>query len=242
MVCYTAYAGNGGTVFSARALSLLGILELSEEVPTDPPLGVPTAVEQREHWRIEHFPKVAVWRCLCGRSDPLIVPRQDLGKVRLPNDLVKACEICRQEVEWARGKTGHLQAWLERHRQTIDPDRHLYLPGDMGYCRDREAQRSMKTRRFVYEAFWKKNLLSDDCVRSSCNDANCINPYHLCLTNKPAKKVSIAAETYIRRLAAQGISAKTTRLLLRERLSLELSLRSIQLIRADAEKSRSSLT
>lgn len=228
-------------MFSARALTLLGLLELSEEVPLVPPEGAPIAVEQRDHWRIEHFPRLAVWRCLCGRSDPLVIPKSDMHKVRLPNDLVKACEICRQEVEWARGKTGHLQAWLERHRQTIDPDRHLYLPGDMGYCRDREAQRSIKTRRFVYETFWKKNLLSDDCVRSKCNDADCINPYHLCLTDKPAKKLSKTAETYILRLAAQGISAKTTRLLLRERLSLELSLRSIQLIRADAERSPSSL-
>ena len=48
-----------------------------------------------------------------------------------------------------------------------------------------------------------------------------------------------AVRFYIQKLAVQGISAKTTQRLLHDQLSLELSLRVIQLIRSDAEKSKS---
>lgn len=222
--------------FSERAVVLLGILELSDHTNLKTPTTQPIFIEQKDHWLVEHHEELAVWRCQCGRSDPLFVPQTDMKKVRLPNDLIKACEVCRKEFEFARGKTGHLQAWLERNRFTINKDEHLYLPSDLGYCRDRDNDRSMKTKRFVYEVFWKKKLGSKHFVRSMCSDDSCINPYHLCLATSPAAKVTKPVRFYIQKLASQGVSAKTTQLLLRDQLSLELSLRSIQLIRSDVEK------
>jgi len=223
--------------FSERAVVLLGILELSNDTILKTPTKQPLKIEQNNHWLVEHHEEVAVWRCMCGRSDSIVIPKKDLKKIRLPNDLIKACEICRKEFEFARGKTGHLQAWLERYRFIIDKNQHLYLPSDLGYCRDRDNDRSIKTKRFVYEVYWKKKLKSNQFVRSMCSDESCINPHHLCLTDTPAAKITKPIRFYIQKLMTQGVSAKTTQLLLRDQLSLELSLRSIQLIRSDAEKS-----
>lgn len=225
--------------FSQRALLLLGLLELSDGHPLTVPSVKPDHTEHQGHWLIQHYDHVAVWSCLCGRSDPLVVPQKDMKKVRLPNDLIRACEVCRQEFEFARGKTAHLMAWIERHRFVLDKKEHLYLPADLGYCRDRDNERSTRTKRFVYEIFWKKKLKATNFVRSTCSGSNCINPYHLCIAESPAAKITKSVRFYIQKLAVQGISAKTTQRLLHDQLSLELSLRVIQLIRSDAEKSKS---
>ena len=225
--------------FSQRALLLLGLLELSDEHLLTSPSGKPSQTEHQGHWQVQHYDHVAVWTCLCGRSDRLQIPQQDMKKVRLPNDLIRACEVCRHEFEFARGKTAHLLAWLERHRFVLDKKKHLYLPADLGYCRDRDNERSMRTKRFVYEIFWKKKLQATNYIRSNCSDPLCINPYHLCVAQSPGEKITKPVRFYIQKLAGQGISAKTTQRLLHDQLSLELSLRSIQLIRLDAEKSKS---
>lgn len=187
---------------------------------------------------MDEYSSCCVWRCSCERSDPLIIPLTDLKKVRLPTNLIPACEVCRSEFENARGKTGHLWAWLERNRPLISEEKHLYLPDDLGYCRDVREGRSIRTRRFVYETFWKKNLNYKHFVRSKCCDEHCINPYHLYVCRSPAAKVSQPIRHYIQKLAAQGVSSKTTQLLLRDQLSLDLSVRSIQCVRSVDGKSK----
>lgn len=225
--------------FSVRGLVLLGLLELEELQPVVIPTGVPERVEQRGHWRIEHHSDVAVWRCLCGRSDPLVVPLSEMRKVRLPNDLVKACEVCRNELAECSSKSARFKAWLERHRLTIDPQAHLYYPDDTGYAKDAHDGSSTRTRRFVYEVFHKTKLRSDDFVSNKCSDVFCINPHHLCLKKSPAAKLSPAALTYTRRLITKGISTRTIQRLLHEQFSLELSIRSIQLIKSESARSES---
>ena len=225
--------------FSVRGLVLLGLLELEELQPVVVPSGVPEHVEQRGHWRIGHYPDVAVWRCLCGRSEPLVVPHAQMRRIRLPNDLVKACEVCRDELAECSSKSSRFKAWIERNRLVIDPQAHLYYPGDTGYAKDAYDGTSTRTRRFVYEVFHKTRLRSDDYVSNVCSDAFCINPNHLCLKKTPAAKLSPVALNYTKRLLTKGISTRTIQRLLQEQFSLELSIRSIQLIKSDAGKSES---
>jgi len=225
--------------FSVRGLVLLGLLELEELQPVVIPSGVPEHVEQRGHWRIEHFPDVAVWRCLCGRSEPLVVPHAQMRRIRLPNDLVKACEVCRDELAECSSKSSRFKAWIERNRLVIDPQAHLYYPDDTGYAKDAHDGTSTRTRRFVYEVFHKTKLRSDDYVSNVCSDVFCINPHHLCLKKTPAAKLSPVALSYTKRLLTKGISTRTIQRLLQEQFSLELSIRSIQLIKSGAGRSES---
>jgi len=229
--------------FDPRALALLGLLDLSTSTTGSmPPTGIPEAVEHRDHWQVEHFKDVAVWRCRCARSQPIVVPQCLMGRVRLPNDLIRACELCRAELESARGKSGLLRAWLERNRACIDKDSCLLLPDDLGFCRDKDRQASISTRRFIYERFHKTQLRSDDYVKTSCNDADCINPHHLCLTSAPAQKITKRMRLIIHQLSRAGVSVQTTRQLLREKYSVELSERSIRRVLTENEPQLSSLT
>ena len=229
--------------FDPRALALLGLLDLSTSTTGSmPPTGIPEAVEHRDHWQVEHFKDVAVWRCRCARSQPIVVPQSLMGRVRLPNDLIRACELCRAELESARGKSGLLRAWLERNRACIDKDSCLLLPDDLGFCRDKDRQASISTRRFIYERFHKTQLRSDDYVKTSCNDADCINPHHLCLTSAPAQKISKQTRFVILQLDKAGVSRPTIRRLLREKYSVELSERSIRRVLTEKEQQLSSHT
>ena len=229
--------------FDVRAVALLGLLDLDPSIAnSEPPTGIPESVEQLDHWQVEHFQEVAVWRCRCTRSNPIVVPQSLMQRVRLPNDLLRACEVCRDEYEAARGKSGLLRAWLERNRTSFDRHACLLLPDDLGFCRDTERQASVSTRRFIYERFHKTQLRSCDFVRTSCNDADCINPHHLCLTSAPAQKISKQTRFVILQLDKAGVSRPTIRRLLREKYSVELSERSIRRVLTEKEQQLSSHT
>ena len=185
--------------------------------------------------------EVSVWSCRCSRSQPLLLALEDVPRVRLPVGL-HACEICLEELRTARGKSGALSAWLRRHRTCVDPKEHLYLPADHGFCRNSDEDKNMRTRRFVYERFWDQQVAAGDCVLVRCSDKACINPYHLWISKSPAQKISPQIKTLILGAAEKGLSSKTTQRLVRERCSLELSLRSIQQVRSEILKSKSCAT
>jgi hypothetical protein len=79
-------------------------------------------------------------------------------------------------------------------------------------------------------------------VKTSCNDADCINPHHLCLTSAPAQKITKRMRLIIHQLSRAGVSVQTTRQLLREKYSVELSERSIRRVLTENEPQLSSLT
>ena len=218
-----------------RAVALLGLLDLSDS-ELHAPEGAPETVEHKGHWRIEHHADLSVWHCLCGRSDPLLVPVEFRKRVRLPHDLVQACEVCRNELACCSSRAGRLHAWLERHRPLIDPDAHLEYPEDRGYTYSDDDGQSVRTRRFVYEAFFKTKLRSSDFVRSRCSNPFCINPYHLCITSTPNQKTSPQAEKLVLHLQELGISAKITQKVVFQKLEIKLSLSTIQGIRAGSKR------
>ena len=218
-----------------RAVALLGLLELDEtSIPA--PKGAPETVEHRGHWRIEHHAAVSVWRCPCGRSDPLVIPSEFRKRVRLPHDLVQACEVCRSELASCSSRASRLHAWLERNRPLIDPDTHLEYPEDRGYTYSDDDGQSTRTRRFVYEAFFKTKLRSSDFVRSRCSNPFCINPYHLCITSTPNQKTSPQIEKMVLHLQDLGISAKITQRVILQKFEIKLSLSTIQGIRAGSKR------
>ena len=221
-----------------RSLVLLGLLE-----PKTPPdlAGATLDREFRGHWEVVHYEGASVWTCRCGRSKPLLTAADDLHKVRLPVGL-QACEICQEEDKTARGKSGRLAAWLGRHRNCIDKHQHLYLPADHGFCRFSEEDKNMRTRRFVYEQFWKTSVGAGNCVLVRCLDRSCINPHHLWVSKSPAQKVSEPVRRFILHLTAKGVPSKVIQQLLLEQHSLKLSLRSVQLIRSETSGSKSSDT
>ncbi len=218
-----------------RAVALLGLLDL-DETSIPEPKGAPETVEHRGHWRIEHHAAVSVWRCLCGRSDPLVIPSEFRKRVRLPHDLVQACEVCRSELASCSSRASRLHAWLERNRPLIDPDTHLEYPEDRGYTYSDDDGQSTRTRRFVYEAFFKTKLRSSDFVRSRCSNPFCINPYHLCITSTPNQKTSPQIEKMVLHLQDLGISAKITQRVILQKFEIKLSLSTIQGIRAGSKR------
>jgi hypothetical protein len=218
-----------------RAVALLGLLDL-DETSIPEPKGAPETVEHRGHWRIEHHAAVSVWRCLCGRSDPLVIPSEFRKRVRLPHDLVQACEVCRSELASCSSRASRLHAWLERNRPLIDPDTHLEYPEDRGYTYSDDDGQSTRTRRFIYEAFFKTKLRSSDFVRSRCSNPFCINPYHLCITSTPNQKTSPQIERMVLHLQDLGISAKITQRVILQKFEIKLSLSTIQGIRAGSKR------
>jgi len=218
-----------------RAVALLGLLDL-DDAGLKAPTGAPETVDHQGHWRIEHHSDLSVWRCLCGRSEPLLVPSEFRKRVRLPHDLVQGCEVCRSELAFCSSRASRLHAWLERNRPLIDPDAHLEYPEDRGYTYSDDDGQSTRTRRFVYEAFFKTKLRSSDFVRSKCSNPFCINPYHLCITSTPNQKTTPQVERMVLHLQELGISAKVTQRVILQKFEIKLSLSTIQGIRAGSKR------
>jgi len=218
-----------------RAVALLGLLDLDDSSCLTP-TGAPDSVETVGHWRVEHHADLSVWRCLCGRSEPLLVPVAFRKRVRLPHDLVQACEVCRGELAACSSKASRFHAWLERNRPLIDREAHLEYPEDRGYTYSDDDGQSTRTRRFIYEAFFKTKLRSSDFVRSRCSNPFCINPYHLCITSTPNQKASPQIERTVLHLQELGISAKITQRVILQKFEIKLSLSTIQGIRAGSKR------
>ena len=219
----------------ARLAALLGLLN-----PSCPhaPSGQPIRSTVRGHWSVFEYPDVVQWVCRCGRSEPITLLPNDSAHVLLPFDGIHACEVCRKELQEASYKSERLLAWLNMHRATIDPKACLEFPEDGGLYKGPNDTQYQRTRRFIFTQFWRKEVKTEHCVRSLCSNAKCINPYHLCLTTKDTKlpsKVRQAVETLIQ----QKISNASIKQLLQEKLSIELSERSIQRIKRDITKSKS---
>ena len=222
--------------FSNRHLVLLGLLELDDSGLVTPKQA-PEAIERKGHWHVEHHADLSVWRCLCRRSEPLLVPVARRSHVRLPNDLVQGCEVCRAELAAASSRAGKLRAWLERHRHTIDPVSDLdYIEG-CEFISLGEDDGKQRIRRFVYQAFFKKELKPDAYVSSKCSNPCCINPYHLCLKSARNQKVTPQIQKAIHHLQELGISAKITQRVIAEKFEIKLSLSTIQNIRAESTRS-----
>ena len=219
----------------ARLAALLGLLQPS--APVRPP-GQPASQTIRGHWDVLDYGDVVVWSCRCGRSEPITISSQDSANVLLPFDGIHACEICREEHQAATYKSERLLAWLNMHRATLDPKACLEFPEDGGFYKGAADDRYHRTRRFIFTQFWRKDVKPEHCVRSKCSNSKCINPYHLCLTTKDTTLPSEALQA-VEALIKQKISDGTIKQLLHEKLSIELSERSIQRIRRDITRSKS---
>jgi len=230
MLC-CAHDATLGMGLNLRAVALLGLLDL-EDTPLPPPTGAPETIERLGHWHVEHHSEASVWRCLCGRSEPLVVPAAFRKRIRLPHDLVQACEVCRNELAAGSSRAARLHAWLERNRPLIDRVEHLEYPEDRGFTYSEDDGQSTRTRRFIYEAFFKTKLRSSDFVSSRCSNPFCINPYHLCIKSTPNQKASPEIERFVSHLQEIGISAKITQRVVAEKFKTRLSLSTIQGIRA----------
>ena len=230
MLCCTQNA-TLGMGLNLRAVALLGLLDLDDSACPNP-TGASKTIERIGHWHIEHHSDVSVWRCLCGRSDPLCIPASFRKRIRLPHDLIQACEVCRSELAACSSRATRLHAWLERHRLLIDRTEHLEYPEDRGFTYSEDDGQSIRTRRFIYEAFFKTKLRSSDFVSSKCSNPFCINPYHLCIKPTPNQKASPAIARFISHLQEIGISAKITQKVVAEKFGTKLSLSTIQGLRA----------
>jgi len=219
----------------ARLAALLGLLQPSEP---SRPSGQPKHRTSQGHWDVMHYGDVVVWSCRCGRSEPITISARDSSNVVLPFDGIHACEICRSELQAASYKSERLLAWLNMHRATLDPKACLEFPEDGGFYKGAADDRYHRTRRFIFTQFWRKDVKPEHCVRSKCCNSKCINPYHLCLTTKDTTLPSEARQA-VEALIKQKISSGTIKQLLHEKLSIELSERSIQRIRKDITRSKS---
>ena len=219
----------------ARLAALLGLL--SPSCPAAPS-GKPVRHTARGHWDVLEYSDVVQWVCRCGRSESITLLPEESARVLLPFDGIHACEVCRKELHESSCKSERLLAWLNMHRATIDPEACLEFPEDGGLYKGPQDTHYQRTRRFIYTQFWRKQVKTEHCVRSKCCNPKCINPYHLCLTTKDTTLPS-AARQAVEALIKQEISNGTIKQLLQEKLSIELSERSIQRIKRDITKSKS---
>jgi len=221
---------------NVRAAALFGLLEPSEPPePTETPL----LVKSRGHWDVLYFSGCVTWRCKCGRSEPFRLTLAAHDRVELPFDGVHACEVCRSEILSARTQHDRFWAWFNQHRACIDPERCLEFPGDGGKLRGPDDSFYTTTRRNIFTQFWSKPVQKEHSVRSSCLNLNCINPYHLCLTSSPRTPLTNQAKKFLEVLVLKKVSTGTIKQLLQEKLSIELSERSIQRIKKDITKYKS---
>jgi len=222
--------------FNHRALALLGLLDFDGrdlQVPSEP-----FETEERfGHWRVLHHRDVSVWKCLCGRSEPILVPSSHRNRVRLPNDLIRACEVCRHEVETAGSNTARLLAFLERHRPLLNEDRHLEYTENRGYLFSEDDGKSARTKRVIYEAFYKQLLGPKDQVSSLCRNPLCINPYHLCVRKAHNEKVTPQIRDVVHRLLALGVSAEVTKTIIEEKFGTQLCVSTVRRIRKSSTRS-----
>ena len=220
-------------------MALLGLLE--PPVP-DTPLEAPHSVTRVGNWDVSYFSDAVKWQCRCDRSPPILLRTQDSEKVLLPYDGIHACEVCRAQIKSARTKTQRFAAWIEQHRATLDPCACLEFPFESEAPNTPSRQRYSRIRRFIFEQFWKKPVDPEYCVHLKCKNELCINPYHLCLTKLPNPtfaKLSPKGHRLIQILHQKGLSTTAIRVLLREKLSIELSERSIARIRKGLIESKS---
>ena len=220
-------------------MALLGLLE--PPIP-DEPSGAPHTVNRVGNWDVSHFSDAVKWQCRCDRSPPILLRPQDSERVLLPYDGVHACEVCRDQIKSARTKSQRFAAWIEQHRAVLDPSACLEFPFKTEAPSTPTRQRYSRTRKFIFEQFWKKTVGPDHYVHLRCKNELCINPYHLCLTKLPNPtfaKLSPKGRRLIQILDQRGLSTTAIRVLLREKLSIELSERSIARIRRDLTESKS---
>ena len=224
-------------VSDVRAVALLGVLR--SEQCTVKVQGEPLSNETRGHWEVSTYEHCVQWRCLCGRSDPLLLTHKEHDRVALPLDGIHSCEICREEIQCARTKNQRLLAWIEQHRSILREDACLELPTDLQDNSTLVRDRLSRTRRMIFTKFWRKPVTSEHCVHLTCDNPLCINPYHLCLTQTPASKLPTETLKEVHELLRIGLSCKGIQNHLQERHCTEFSLRSIQRIAREKSKPKS---
>jgi hypothetical protein len=216
-----------------RSIRAMENFHLLDPPLVEQPLEPPTKTETLGHWDVSFFSTAVLWTCRCGRSAPFLMRLVDYPRVELPRDLA-ACEVCRGEFRAASTKWQRLDAWLNRTRNTLSETECV--------LRDDLTKPNPRLRRRVYEHFWKKTVPFGHCVSSKCSNKLCINPYHLCLVNNPANKLTPESKAFLLRLLELGTPTDIAQQLLREKHSIELSVRSIQETRKGLRASRSCVT
>lgn len=219
-----------------RSLVLLGVWR--QLFPRDAPTTAPESVERVGHWEVSTYEHCVQWRCLCGRSKALLLSHKEHQEVSLPKDGLHSCEICRAQIKEARCKSDRLAAWLEANRSILDPDLCLEIPTEFQEGPTPIRERFSRIRRFVFTKFWRKPVTSDHYVHLTCNNAFCINPYHLCQTHTPASKLPERTLKEVQQLLLIGLSSQGIRNHLQEQHSIKLSLRSIQRIASGLQKQK----
>lgn len=219
---------------------------LFDPEPVLKPPGSVVRTEKEGFWEILRYQEHVAFKCLCGRSDPFLLTNADFERSKLLRPEA-GCPICQEQMSEATTKGERLKAWLESRRAVITPDAHLELPEDCGRLYSKDCTESnqtaiVRTRYFVFTEFFRKPVPPGMCVRTTCSNRKCINPFHLCLTPNPNTKVSEDQRLLIGHWISSGISPKTIQRLLHEQHCLELSLRSIQRIAREQKKSSSCVT
>ena len=209
----------------------LGVLDpVPITVPDTPPLETYNWGNfQVEAWEFE-----AVLTCLCGRSDKIHAALSDLKKAS-PVHGILACSCCITEYKQCKSRTHHVEAWIRRNKLALDKEQHLYLPENLK--RFVSEGQIMRPRRCVYQVHHGVDLAPDDHVLSTCGDSACLNPHHMMIGKSPAKKITPQMQNDIDEWIKLQITTRTIVELLQKKYQKKISLRTIQLIRKDWQRS-----
>ena len=205
----------------------LGIID-----PTvvDVPEGPPESSYRRGNFNVQVWGEVAVLSCLCGRSEPIPVTLKDLKKAS-PLHGLEACKICVDEINACKSRTEHVQAWVNRNRYAIDNGSHIFFPENLSRL-VLEGHIS-RPRRSIYQMFYGKDLQKKDKIICTCDEPNCLNPYHMMSSKSTATKVTPQMLEDIKKWIHQNINTKAIQQELKDKYHRKLSTRTIQMIRKE---------
>ena len=189
----------------------LGLVD-AQPIEGGRPAGAPQRTYTLDQFDVVEYSAVSMLTCSCARSDALVLSNSDLRKVSPVTGLC-ACETCLDEIDACIFPRDRVAAFIKQNLSRINPEDHLRLPSRMAQLT--ADGKPKRPRRFVYECFHNVSLPTKMKVLHTCNDPECVNPYHMICS--PSCAVKLTPE--IKKDLKKWLATSLTQLQIQEQVS-----------------------
>ena len=208
------------------AVDLVSVFGLLNSTIPKPPDHVVQKTYTLDSFTVAVHKETAVLTCRCCRSEPYWLALEDLSRIH-PTCGLFACVICLNELRNAHTPSDQIGVWFAQNRPFITKDQHLYLPDSFQRLVDTQENVIMRPRRFVYSKFFGVSLTKKDKVLLTCDDPDCVNPYHMMVSASSATKVTPDMKKDVKLWLSNQTSPQVIQQLLEIKYNRSLSLRTI---------------
>jgi hypothetical protein len=177
-----------------------------------------------DYFRVTEYETYAEFVCKCGRSKPYTLEIKDLSKIRSSFGFF-GCYHCLLEVKEAHSYSDKISTWIIQNKADINKTAHLYIPE--GFSRLIDKDKIMRPRRFVYSKFFDVTLSKEQKILCTCNDTNCVNPYHMMVAASAATKITPDIKKDVFTWFSKNISPRVIQQMLEMKYNLSVSLKTI---------------